>query len=471
LPEETRFLQYASYTGRYGSKENNARIVETGSKSITFETTAPLMPGEGFTVAVAWPTGLVKRPDSLEKLFIILADNLAALAGLIGVGLLLAYYLSAWRKVGKDPEPGTIIPLFEPPERLSPAAARYISNMAFDDKAFSVALVSLAVKGFLRISESGRKEYTVVKTGAKTDRAPAAELSKGEQALYAALFASGDMLALKRKNHSVLSSAAKALKKALAGEYKNAMFRSNIAWVVVGALLTIVAIVLVLALSGISSQAIFAIAPLTPWLVIMLARGSSGGGKASRIILAIALVFVLGFGLVGGSAINGLGGRDTFTVLAVVAALVALNVMFYYWLKAPTRLGRRFLDKLDGFKLFLGVAEKDRLNTLHPPEKTPELFEKYLPWALALDVDQQWMAQFSDVLAAASAEQTGGYQPVWYSGRSFNDFGRRGFASSLSSGLTSAIASASTAPGTSSGFSSGGGFSGGGGGGGGGGGW
>ena len=452
------------FTGRYGAKAADGDMtVDSVTGAARFSAARVLQPGEGLTIVVGWPDGFVRKPSLLQR---VQRTRPSLLPGLLAVFGVLLYYTLIWRKVGKDPAPGTIIPLFSPPERLSPAAARYISKMAFDDKAFSVALVSLAVKGYLHIVESGKKEYTVV----KTENPPDAPLSKGEQALYGALFAGGDMLALKRKNHSILAKATKALKKALASEYKNAMFRSNIAWVVVGALLTIAAIVLVLILSGFTLQGLFAIAPLTPWLVIMVSRASSSRGKASGIVLAMSFLLVLGYVMASGTSVSGLARSNGLTATGVIIALAAINVMFYYWLKAPTRLGRRFLDRLEGFKLFLGVAEKDRLDALHPPEKTPQLFEKYLPWALALDVDQQWMEKFSSVLAAASAEQPGGYHPVWYDGRSFNSFGRRGFAGSLASNLTSAIASASTAPGTSSGFG-GGGFSGGGGGGGGGGGW
>ncbi|MDH3738450.1 MAG: DUF2207 domain-containing protein, partial [Alphaproteobacteria bacterium] len=156
----------------------------------------------------------------------------------------------------------------------------------------------------------------------------------------------------------------------------------------------------------------------------------------------------------------------------VVVVIQLLNLLFYHLLKAPTRLGRRTMDGIEGFKDYLSIAEKDRMNLLNPPDRTPELFERYLPYALALGVEQQWAEQFSDVLAHASAEPgTSGrhYAPRWYSGTGLGD-GFSGIASTLGSGFTSAVSSASTAPGSSSG-ASGGGSSGGGGGGGGGGGW
>ena len=108
--------------------------------------------------------------------------------------------------------------------------------------------------------------------------------------------------------------------------------------------------------------------------------------------------------------------------------------------------------------MYLSVAEKERLNLFNSPQKTPELYEKFLPWALALEVEQQWSEQFSEVLEKAMKEDN--YSPSWY--HSGQPFTSAGLASSLGSSLSSTISSSSRAPGSSSG-SSGGGSSGGGG--------
>ncbi len=127
------------------------------------------------------------------------------------------------------------------------------------------------------------------------------------------------------------------------------------------------------------------------------------------------------------------------------------------------------MDQIEGFKMYLSVAEKERLEQWHPPEKTPELFEKYLPYAFALDVENEWSEQFAEVLAqAAVAGQA--YTPSWYEGHSWNSQNLAGFTAGLGSSLASSISAAATPPSSSSG-SGGGGSSGGGGGGGGGGGW
>ena len=202
-----------------------------------------------------------------------------------------------------------------------------------------------------------------------------------------------------------------------------------------------------------------------------------------------SLVIMLALLVPVGSALavmgKGLAGIVSWTVLAAVVLLVLSNVFFARILKARTPAGRKAMDEIEGFRLYLSIAEKDRMNLLNPPDRTPELFEKFLPYALALGVEQEWSEQFSEVFARMAAEGTapeswrGGYHPAWYMGDSLRGFNTGAFASNLGSSLSGAISSASVAPGSRSGFGGrggggsfgGGGGSGGGGGGGGGGGW
>ena len=152
-------------------------------------------------------------------------------------------------------------------------------------------------------------------------------------------------------------------------------------------------------------------------------------------------------------------------MVLILVLLVGVNFLFYALMKAPTRAGQKIIDEIEGFKKYLVTAEKNRLNTIGSVDEQLLLFEKYLPYALALDVDQEWSEKFSDVLDKAVASSEQNYRPSWYHGRSWNTRNPVGFAKSLSRSLSSTVVSAGTAPGSSSGFS--GGSSGGGGGGGG----
>ena len=154
-----------------------------------------------------------------------------------------------------------------------------------------------------------------------------------------------------------------------------------------------------------------------------------------------------------------------FLFIGMVGGGIGLNKLFTWLIKAPTMKGRRLMDEIEGFRMYLGTAEQHRLNLLHPPERTPELFERYLPYAMALDVENEWGDQFNDVLAAAAAGTGRAYSPSWYHGRHWHSHDPGRFGSSVGSALGGAIASAATPPSSSGSGSGGGGSSGGGGGG------
>jgi uncharacterized membrane protein len=220
---------------------------------------------------------------------------------------------------------------------------------------------------------------------------------------------------------------------------------------------------------------------LTGWTfgVTMLVRQALAAWKAAwnaRGVIAKSFSF-FGAGFTTAFALPFLAGEavglymfgqaTSVWMLAVLLAAVAVNLVFFSLLKAPTLGGRKVLDHIEGFRMYLGTAEQDRLEALHPPQKTPELFEKFLPYALALDVENEWAEKFTNVLTEAG-KPVSDYRPVWYAGATA--LSASALASSLSNSLTSAISSASVSPSSRSG-SGGGGSSGGGGGGGGGGGW
>jgi uncharacterized membrane protein len=200
-------------------------------------------------------------------------------------------------------------------------------------------------------------------------------------------------------------------------------------------------------------------------------------GPGSRILNFIGAIFSTAFALpfAGGLIVGIFFFTQSISPLAT-SALVAgglASYLFYHLLKAPTLAGAKIFDQIDGFRLYLMTAEKDRFEKLNPPEITPQVFEKYLPYAIALDCENQWSKKFEAEAAAAGMAPTStysNYTPLWYSGSSFSRLGAAGFSTALGASMASAAASASVAPGSSSG-SGGGGSSGGGGGGGGGGGW
>ncbi len=161
-------------------------------------------------------------------------------------------------------------------------------------------------------------------------------------------------------------------------------------------------------------------------------------------------------------------------IVAGIPMLVILS-LFKLWLPAYSVEGRRMEDAIVGLRQYLSVAEADDLRRLKAPPQTKEEFAKFLPYAVALDVEKTWADRFAKTLgAAAIAAAVADYYSSNSDGGLFSGDGMHGFTDGLSS-MGSTISSASTPPGSSSGSSGGGsdsgGSSGGGGGGGGGSGW
>ncbi len=480
LPPGARIAQYASYTGPAGSRANNAQCQKWSDRILHCRTTAPLSANEGLTVAVGFAKGAVLPPTAAEKRAAFIRDNASAVVAITGVLILLIYFSAAWFEYGRDPARGTIIPLFAPPKDFSPAAVRFVHRMGYDRKAFAAALVDMAVKGYMKIAEDDGT-YTLTRTGKSGH---AAGLDGGEESIGGKLFSSADdSIELKQTNHTSIAAAISALKMTLKNEYERQYFVTNAHWFVGGFGILVLTGVAAALLSDNPGPAAFLLVWLTAWSAgtsFLVHRATDAwhdvfAGPGSRILNTISAVFSTAFAVPFLFALAiALYRFGTLLPWLAIAALIvggAAAYAFYHLLKAPTLLGSKIRDQIDGFRIYLNTAEKDRLEKLNPPAVTPAVFEKFLPYAIALDCENTWSKKFEQEAAAAGiTPNTSGYSPGWYSGSNFGRLDAAAFASSLGASMASAAAAASTAPGSSSG-SGGGGSSGGGGGGGGGGGW
>jgi uncharacterized membrane protein YgcG len=460
------------YTGPQGATEHNAEVVSESAGDITVRTTAPLGPYEGFTVAVRWPKGIVAEPPKPSAARAALQDQVpiaAALAALLGLAV---YFFYAWKRAGRGPRAGTIVPLFTPPDNLSAPALRFIKRMGFDDRCFAAAIVESGVHRELKIVESQEgflhgKKSSLTKTTGKAD------LPAAESAMLGELFQGSDTIEMVSENHERFSAARTALQEGLTEAYEKANFVKNLAWAWGGLALLLAALALVASAVAFSDFYTTASERMVPALGLalivaglLLVFRHRRGWVLPVLIVALILLGVF----LSGVAFIRLASEEPFSVWGwMLAPLLALPVVIsaFVWMSAPTRQGRALMDRIAGFEQYLSITEEDRLEAMHPPDKTPELFERYLPHAIALGVENHWADKFASVLAAVEADPSRqGSSFGWYSGSSnvWSNPGR--FAGAVGASLASSVSSASTAPG-----SGGGGSSGGGGGGGGGGGW
>ena len=379
-------------------------------------------------------------------------------------------FMSGRKSAGiRKPEPSS--PRFKPPDGLSPAAARFVWRMGYDRKAYSAALINMAVKGFMTIEDEG-ETYRLRHAADQSDET----LTNGEKQIANALSLYNNSILLDNTDHRRISKSIGRLKNSLRNEFEKVFFLTNRKHFYIGLAITTLALFVTALLTSGAPIILFLGVWLVVWTtgcVFLLDRVVtqwrdvfSGGNPFGSTGLAIFLsIFALPFFGAEVGVLSYFWTQVPMLLLLSFVGLGGINILFFYLLQAPTRAGRAVMDEIEGFRQYLSVAEKERLDLLNPPEKTPDLFEKYLPYALALDVENEWSKQFTDVLtrAAQGNPEHGAYRPRWYSGRRWNTYGANGFGSNLSASLSSSVASAARAPGSSSG-SGGGGFSGGGGG-------
>jgi uncharacterized membrane protein YgcG len=410
LPPAATGLRAIAFNGAYGATAQDA-VVETEGTTVRVTLPQPLGFHEGLTAVVGWNPGVVARPTETDRA-IDFAESNWPLAIPPAVFLIM---LALWSRVGRDPRRLPAPVQYEPPAGLTPAEAGTLVDESADMRDVTATMVDLAVRGHLRIEEQEqsallglikRREYLFHRLE-PTDARP---LLPHETQVLGGIFAGGAtqvrLSELENEFYQHLPGVKERIFRRLVerGLYRSRPDRVKHVWIGAGVLLGAA-----IALVGAS------------W-------GASQGLQPFPFLLA---------GLVSGLIVG----------------------LFARVMPARTVAGARALERLLGFEEFLNRVEKDRFERV---VKTPELFERYLPYAMALGVERKWARAFRDIYREP---------PRWYVGANVGSFDLDGFSGRLAdlSSRASSVMTSSPRSSGDSGFS--GGSSGGGSGGGGGGGW
>jgi hypothetical protein len=323
-----------------------------------------------------------------------------AMTAVIGV---IAYYGLAWVLVGRDPKPGPIMAQYNPPRNLSPSMLRYVWREAFDDRTFWASVLSLVSKGLAKMT---LEEDVAVLRPARNDQRQH-ELPEEERLVLQELTAHQRrkgmrITMLDGRTTLVVTRMAEALRKA--AEFR--WFRRNHDLVTAGTVISIAALCLT-AMPHFASEWLtlgFSLAVMAPgafYLVFLLLRIRDLYGAAHKKFdatvvrrAAVLLAFVLPCvcSIVLGSVV--LGVTWGWQVLVVTSFLVILNLAFLHLMRAPTAEGQKLLDEIEGFRLFLRSVEQLPMNRPDAPGEDAGAYEKYLPYAVALEVEQAWADRF-----------------------------------------------------------------------------
>jgi uncharacterized membrane protein len=410
LPPRATGVRATAFNGVYGSTARDAQVEIQGS-TVRLTMLTPLGFHEGLTGVVGWDKGAVAEPGAVDRAAGFLASNWP-LGTPIAVFVLMFWL---WSRVGRDPARLPVVVRYEPADGLTPAEAGTLMDESADMRDITATVVDLAVRGHLRIEEREdeslfglitRREYVFHRLEAPAD---AGRLESHEARVLAGIFPGGvaeqKLADLENEFYKHLPGIRDGVFARLVerGLYRSRPDRVRIHWMVGAALLGVA--------------------------VMML-----GGAVAGRLNLTPV----------------------PFGVAAVLSGLIV--AVFGRIMPARTVAGARAHERVLGFEEFLRRVEEPSFARM----RTPEMFERFLAYAMAFQVERKWTRAFEGIYREP---------PRWYLGGDGGAFRLGHFSSRLSdlSARTSSTMESSPRSSGGSGFS--GGSSGGGGGGGGGGGF
>jgi len=385
--------------------ETTPERLDDGSGSIAYRATN-LGPHQSLSLAVTWPSGYIHKP----KLAFLRRDGWM----LGGPALLFIFYLIAWASIRPDPKPGAIVARYEPPDGLSPAAARYIASGTTDGRSFAAVIAQLAIRGCIRV-ESVNEKYRLSRL--MGDRAAESALAPEEKRVLAVLFEDGPAIELSSavdernsaQNGRYIFHIHEELTRGLRGKY----FTRHSGIIALGVLGTFL-FMLPLAATARGRDATGAVF-LTIWILLcglML-------GLMFELSFATAWKTAVGAGtgwlklLPGTLAMTAFGGVIAYMLTKLAAGvspsysltLVAFLLINLGWaprLKRKTPLGREVSDQIAGFRQFLEKVDQDRLNRLNPSANAPQDLDRFLPYAIALEVKEAWGDRLSQTFLAST---------------------------------------------------------------------
>jgi uncharacterized membrane protein len=412
LPAGAANVRATTFTGTYGSRGKDADTEIDGNR-VAVQTNAPLPYHAGMTIAVAFDKGLIPEPSAATRFTRFLRSNWPLLIPI----LIFVVMFNLWWNRGRDPQLRPISAQYEPPGNLTPGEAGTLVDESADMRDITASIVDLAVRGYMVIEEVQKdhmlgllhqKDYNFI---LQKDRAQWSALKPHEQVLLDGFFNTGtagesvSMDSLENRFYKNLK------------DMKGRIFDSLV------------------------SLGYYHKRPDT-------VRSSYLG----------AGIFVGVIAVWGGPAFASAIGMAplTFILAGIASALIICG--FGWFMPAHTEEGTRALEKVLGFEDFLNHVESDRFNRMI---KTPQMFEKFLPYAMALGVEKNWSKAFQGIMTEPPGWYRGG-GPIFYPVNFTSDL------NTMSSRAGSVMASAPRSSGGSGfggGGSSGGGFGGGGGGG------
>ncbi|MBX6770490.1 MAG: DUF2207 domain-containing protein [Chloroflexi bacterium] len=363
--------------------------------------------GRGLTIAVDWPRGFVREPSRLGRGLPLVARGESSRIALLGLLLTTLYGALAVLAVRRPSARPPAAPVVHPPDRLSPAALRFLTAGACDARALAATILNLAVLGHLIIRErrpaparaapgtSGPlPTFTLVRRPGPARRPPAPE----EGAVLFELLGFGGAFQIGPENAGDLRRARSELRRLIGALYEDRYFATRGGYLVPALLLATAA----LGASALAElqRAALDLAAGVLWLIIALALVYSTALVLGLVLLRVRFARLPERLRVGGIALAGFLAayaltaaaleaiaRSPWPVIAAVGGLSLELAVLRLLLASPARDGRRIRRQIEEFRQFLTAAgrQPDRLM-----DRSSAPGEDDLPYAVALEAEEGW---------------------------------------------------------------------------------
>ncbi len=459
------------FSSGYRSTANSSNVTYTvKGNTIRGYIKDPLYSGQALTVRLTLPEGyFVGASNNLDytMLFKIAISIIC---------VIIAYFI--WNKYGRDEMVVDTVE-FYPPDDLNSADVAFIYKGHSEQKDIISLLIYLANKGYLRIEEYEEttlkvfksKNFKIIKNkeydgdnedereffnglfkGIK-DEVELKELIQSKSKISVNdLYESKEEVTRSDLYNCFYVTLNKIRKNINRKENKEKIFEKNslgkrgIILIMIGIIFTLMGGFSIIKVGNVESLVMIGFCLIGP-LVLLYNKSNVG-----TVILS-SLVFVI-TGFLCMVASEGSFSMSLLIEFLIHSVCMVLLIIFLAVIKRRTKYGTEMLGKIQGFKNFLEMAEKPRLEQLVMED--PEYFYNILPYTYALGVSSKWMKKFEDIALEA---------PHWYYGyTSFSTRSFNSFMNSTYSSISIAMTSSPSSSGGSRGGSSGGGSGGGGGG-------
>ena len=416
FPPNSKLYSQTAVTGGREGYGSNYKIRKDKGNDLSFVLTFPLAPHEGLTVLANWSEADSSTTFENGKLDRFIIEHGTMTVSLIAFLFVLSYYLATWLSQGKNQETTTVKAAPLQKGDLTPAVLKYAVKKEVSPNSLLIILLGMASKKFLSFSEDANGTLLLVKETDKTN-----SLTPLEKHIAKKLFTKENTsFALTHANSLRLTRIMEYVEKQLIKEYRKkfTVFPQTYFWF--GILMAVIAVISVASMSlfptitGLTALAsVIVLIPTSfimgklfveirektwkenKWKMIRLSL------TALPLLICLICLFVY-YGILT-------------TVLSAIFffALLICILVFKILLRTPSALGNSLLKNIEGYKLYLSSQDDTLLSVMrNATAKIKSLYEKHLPFAVALGVDQLWTKRF-----ITFSEEENQLKPNWYKGK------------------------------------------------------